>query len=133
MLRVLGVPERLLHAIADAVVVVLGLDDGDGDVGLVIEDVVGQLGLAAGDHLAPDNDPSFGESDLFANLQHRSHPACWTAGVMNLAQMSRSLRSFLFIQISSHTGEACRLLGLTGWFLNPQVLLNHNSNLVISP
>src|SRR2546421_663738 len=27
----------------------------------------------------------------------RSHPACCTAGVMNFEQMSRSLRSFLFM------------------------------------
>ena len=38
-----GVAEGLLHARADGVVVVLRLDDGDGDVGLVVEDVVSAL------------------------------------------------------------------------------------------
>ena len=51
-------------------VVVLRLDDGDGDVRLVVEDVVGALGLAAGDHLAANDDPALGEVDLLANLRH---------------------------------------------------------------
>ena len=42
-----GVVEALLHPVADAVVVVLGLDQRDRDVRLVVEDVVGALGLAA--------------------------------------------------------------------------------------
>ena len=52
------------------VVVVLGLDEGDRDVGLVVEDVVGAFGLAAGDQLAADDDPALGEADLLANLGH---------------------------------------------------------------
>ena len=63
-----GILESLLHAVADGVVVVFGLDEGDGDVRLVVEDVVGALGLAAGDQLAADDDPAFGEVDLLANL-----------------------------------------------------------------
>jgi hypothetical protein len=31
-----GIVEGLLHAIADAVIVILGFDDGDRDIGLVI-------------------------------------------------------------------------------------------------
>ena len=56
--------------VADAVVVVLGLDQGDRNVGLVVEDVVGSLGLAPGDELAADDDPALGEADLLADLQH---------------------------------------------------------------
>ena len=66
-----GIAEGLLHSVADAVVVVLGLDDRDRDVGLVIEDVVGPLGLAARDELAANDDPAVGEGDLLADLQHR--------------------------------------------------------------
>ncbi len=66
----LGVFERLLHAGADGVVVVLGLDDGDRDVRLVEEDVVGLLGLAALDRLAANDDAALGEVDLLANLGH---------------------------------------------------------------
>ena len=44
------------------VVVVLRLDQGDGDVRLVVENVVGALGFAAGDQLAADDDPALGES-----------------------------------------------------------------------
>ena len=43
---------------------------GDRDVGLVVEDVVGALGLAAGDQLAADDDPALGEADLLADLRH---------------------------------------------------------------
>jgi len=39
--------EGLLHSGADAMVIVLGLNDGDGDVWLVIKDVIRTLGLAA--------------------------------------------------------------------------------------
>ena len=49
-------------------VVVLGFDNGDGDIGLVIEDVVGALGFAAGDEPAPDDDPALGEADFLADL-----------------------------------------------------------------
>ena len=69
-----GVFEGLLHAVADAVVVVLGLDEGDGDVRLVVEDVVGALGLAAGDQLAANDDAALGEADFFADLRH-AHPS----------------------------------------------------------
>jgi hypothetical protein len=41
-----GVIERLLHAVADDVRIVLGLDQRQRNVRLVIEDVVGALGLA---------------------------------------------------------------------------------------
>ena len=66
----LGVVERLLHAGADGVVVVLGLDDGERDVRLVVEEVVGLLRFAALDRLAADDDPALGEVDLLANLGH---------------------------------------------------------------
>ena len=65
-----GVVQRLLHAVADAVVVVLGLDQRERDVRLVVEDVVGALGLAAGDQLAADDDAALGEADLLADLRH---------------------------------------------------------------
>ena len=65
-----GIVEGLLHSVADAVVVVLGLDDGDRNIGLVIKDVIGALGFAARDELSPDNDASLGEIDLLADLHH---------------------------------------------------------------
>ncbi len=67
----LGVVQRLLHAGADGVVVVLGLDDGERDVGLVEEDVVGLLGVAALHRLAANDDPALGEVDLLADLGHQ--------------------------------------------------------------
>ena len=64
----LGVVQPLLHAVADAVVVVLGLDDGDGQVGGVVEDVVGPLLLAPRVQLAAHDDAAVGEGDLLAHL-----------------------------------------------------------------
>src|ERR1019366_10159432 len=64
------VVERLLHSVADAMVIVLRLDDGNGNIGLVIKDVIGALGSATGNELSPDDDTSLGESDLLANLHH---------------------------------------------------------------
>src|ERR1700730_6588610 len=61
--------EGLLHAIADAVVIVLGLDDRDRDVRLVVENEVGLLGFATADKLAANDDAAFGEIDLLADLQ----------------------------------------------------------------
>lgn len=51
------VVERLLHAVADGVGVVLRLDQRQRDVRLDVEDIVGALGLAAGHELAADDDP----------------------------------------------------------------------------
>ena len=65
-----GIVEGLLHPVADAVVVVLGLDDGDRDIGLVIKDVIGALGFAAGNELAANDDAALGEGDLLADLHH---------------------------------------------------------------
>jgi hypothetical protein len=70
-----GVIERLLHPIADAVGIVLGLDQGERDVRLVIENVVGALGLAARDQLAAHDDPAFGEANFLADLQHLVPPS----------------------------------------------------------
>jgi hypothetical protein len=52
------------------VVIVLRLNDGNRDIGLVIKDVIGALGFAARDELAADDDASFGEVDLLSNLHH---------------------------------------------------------------
>ena len=78
-------------------VVVLGLDDGDRIIGLVIEDVICALGLAAGDELSSDDDASLGKVDLLAHLHHPVPACALYCGPMNLEQISHSLRSFLFI------------------------------------
>jgi hypothetical protein len=52
------------------VIVVLRLDDGDRNIGLVIKDVIGVLGFAAGDELSSDDDASLGKVDLLAYLHH---------------------------------------------------------------
>ena len=65
-----SVIEGLLHPVADAVVVVFGLDDGDRDIGLVIKDGVGAFGLPARYQFAADDDAPLGKSDFLADLHH---------------------------------------------------------------
>lgn len=62
------IAQPLLHAVADAMVVILGLDDGDREVRCVVEDKVRTLGLAAGVELAADDDAALGEADFFPDL-----------------------------------------------------------------
>ncbi len=66
----LGVLQRLLHAGTDGVVVVLGLDDGEGEVRLVGEDVVGLFRLATLHGLAAHDHAPLGEVRLLPNLGH---------------------------------------------------------------
>ncbi len=63
-----GVGQSLLHAGAHRVFVVLGLDHGEGEVGLVVEDVVGALLGAAGREASLDEHPAGRESELLADL-----------------------------------------------------------------
>ena len=67
----LGVIQRLLHAVADAMGVALRLDQRDGDVGLVVKDVIGPFAFPPADQLAPHDDAAIGEADLLPDLQHR--------------------------------------------------------------
>ena len=63
-----GIVERLLHPVAHGVVVVLSLDQRQGDM-LVIQDVIGALGLAARHQFAAHDNAAFGEAYLAANLR----------------------------------------------------------------
>ena len=67
--------ESLLHAIANAVIIVLCLDNCQRDVGLVVKDVIRALWLAACDKPASDLDPTGGEGDLLPDLR-LDIPAC---------------------------------------------------------
>ncbi len=58
-----------MHAGADAVVIVFGLDQTDRQVGLEVENVVGELPLATFDGLAPDHHAAVGEIDLLSDLR----------------------------------------------------------------
>jgi hypothetical protein len=60
--------DGLLHAAADRIVIILGFDQSDGNVRLVIKNVIGALRLAAGYELATYNDPALGKTNLFTNL-----------------------------------------------------------------
>jgi hypothetical protein len=53
------------------VAVVLRLNDCNGNVGLVIKDVVGSLSLTPRYEFAADDYSPIGEGDFLADLQHR--------------------------------------------------------------
>ena len=64
----LSVAEGLLDAGVDRVIVVLCLDDGDRDIGLVVENVVSPLPCPTGMEFPSDLNPPIREADFFANL-----------------------------------------------------------------
>jgi hypothetical protein len=82
------------------VVVVLGFNDGQREVGLVVKQVIRALGLrpAAYGVYGRRHDAAFGEIDLLADLRLHVPARRTKLGVMNLVQMSRSLRAFLFME-----------------------------------
>lgn len=67
-LQGIGIGQGLLHAVAHGMLVVLGLDDGQRQVGLVVEDEVGAARLAPGMQPATDDDAALGEGNLLADL-----------------------------------------------------------------
>ena len=67
-LQDLAIGQRLLHSIGDTVLVALGFDNSQWQIGLVIEDEVGPLRFAAFDFLALNDDATVGERDFFSHL-----------------------------------------------------------------
>ncbi len=65
----LCIAQRLLHAGRDRVRVVFGFNDGDRQVGLVVQDVIRPLCRAPADHLPPHDHPSLRERHLFSHLR----------------------------------------------------------------
>jgi hypothetical protein len=63
--------KALLHPVADAAVVVLRLNDCNGNIRLVIEDVVCTLGFAACNQFASNDDPALGKAVLRASASSR--------------------------------------------------------------
>jgi len=63
-----GVVESLLHTVTNRVEVILRFNDGDRDIRLVIEDVVGKLRFPTGHHLPANVDLPLGEMDFSAEL-----------------------------------------------------------------
>ena len=70
----------LLHAGADRVVVILGLDDRERDAGLVVKDVVGALVLAARHQLMTINDGALADAHFLVNLRGHVLSATHQAG-----------------------------------------------------
>ena len=70
----LSIGEGLLHATADRVVVVLGFDHGDGQVGLVEQQIVGAFALAAHCELATHDDAASSETELTPDLRGHVPP-----------------------------------------------------------
>ena len=106
----------MLHPVADAMVVVLRLDDGYWNIGLVIKDVIGALGFATGDELSPDDDASLGKGDLLADLHHPVPARAFHSGANELGA-DVALAEVFFVHAvfggNSPTvakGEVCLLL-----------------------
>jgi hypothetical protein len=93
--------KRLLHAVPHTVVVVLGLNDGDRDIGLVIKDVIGPLGLATGNELSPNDDAALGEGDLLADLHHPVPPRALHCGAYELGADIALAQVFLVHKVIS--------------------------------
>src|SRR6056297_3508248 len=64
----LSIGKSLLHPIADRVLVVLGLNDRNWNVGLDVKHVVSALLFAACNHLTTDNYPAICECFLLSDL-----------------------------------------------------------------
>jgi len=75
-----GIAEGLLHSRAYGVVVVLGFDDREGDVGLVIENVIDALLRASSVDFSSHIDSTISETNLFANLGVEVPARCHEAG-----------------------------------------------------
>ena len=67
-LKHLSITQSLLHAIADGVGIVFGLDDGKGDIWLIEQHIISPLMLSAGVQLATNYDPPLGQWELFTDL-----------------------------------------------------------------
>jgi hypothetical protein len=67
----LGVVESLLHAIAKRVRIVFSLNDRNGEIGLVVEQIIDFFCFAAFDALTPYDHPALGEVEFLADLRHR--------------------------------------------------------------
>ena len=61
--------DRLLHAAADGVIIVLRFDQSDGNIWFVVENVVGSLRFTPRNQLAANYDSASREEDLFTNLR----------------------------------------------------------------
>ncbi|MCU0684831.1 MAG: hypothetical protein MUF34_21735 [Polyangiaceae bacterium] len=92
----LGVVERLLHAGAEAMLVVFGLDDRDRQVRPVVEHVVGAAPPRSRAGFAPRQHPPSGKLDLFANLGLHV-PACSHECGRDELRADVSLRECLFV------------------------------------
>lgn len=64
-----SIVECLLDACPHGVGIVFRLDDGDGDVWLIIKDIVGPLAFAPCGEFAPHVDFTIGERDFFEELR----------------------------------------------------------------
>lgn len=60
--------EGLLHSMADSMVIILGLNNGDGDVRLIIQNIINTFGSAPGDGITTDIDAAIGQGNFFQKL-----------------------------------------------------------------
>src|SRR5580698_2149051 len=63
-----GVTKGLLHTVAKLVVIILGFDDSDGQVGFKIKDIISPLVLVPHRRATSNHHPTFGQIDFLADL-----------------------------------------------------------------
>ena len=91
-----GVVQRLLEALARGMAIILGLDDGDRDAQLLVEDVIGEFLLLIPTGDGPADDVGLGSSVTSRRIWLTgSRPACLMLDAIYRSQMSVSLRSRL--------------------------------------
>ena len=63
-----GIIDSLLHTTAEGLLVILGFDNGYGEVGFEIDDIVGTFAFAFDNGLATHGDTAISEVNFFSNL-----------------------------------------------------------------
>lgn len=88
-----------MHSVTDAVAIVFRLDNGDGHVRLVVQDVVGSLRLTARHELSTNDNSSLGKRNLFADLRGPIPSALLKRGADELGTNVALAEVFLLIRL----------------------------------
>ena len=65
-----GILQSLLHAVTNRMIVVFGLDNRDGHVGLIVQDIVGFFSLSPLHRFSTHYHSSLSKKELLTNLGH---------------------------------------------------------------
>ena len=100
-----GIFDGLLHPGANAVSVILRLDDSQRNIGLVVKQIVGALSLSSGSNISADDDTTVREIVLHADLLLLV-PACTLNGRGNKLKFDVLLSHFMFFHKVAHANAS---------------------------